>query len=189
MFEALVLATYCILIIGTAFLFLKVRERLQSRREQRAYETLKREQPERVYGTPEYWARFNQPDFDALESHLGRAVPGEFRRMYADGQTIRATDIEVIPPDAKSVEDHWPIVCYFPADSQGITDLWPGNLLTASQLPFATDGSGGLYYLELPDPNANDPSVWFYHWDGEVRAKITESLSEFLSWRRAVRAS
>ena len=128
-------------------------------------------------------------DFAAIEARLGRPVPDAYRKLYRDIQTIQSTNIEIIPPGTHSPEDRWPIVCFFPADQQGVTDLWPGQLLNPSQLPFATDGSGGLYYLELQDPNASDPSVWFYHWDGEVRAKITESLSEFLSWRRAVRAS
>lgn len=185
MLESLVLAVYCLLIVGTAFLFLKVRERVRTRREQRDYETLKREHPERVYGTPEYEARFSQPDFAAIESQLGRPVPGEYRRLYSDSEIVRMTDLEVVPPDSTTHDEHWPIICFFPADRQAIIDLWPGRLLNPNQLPFATDGSGGLYYLELLDQNENDPPVFFYHWDGEVRAKIADSLSEFLSWPRA----
>ncbi|MDB5335974.1 MAG: Cell wall assembly/cell proliferation coordinating protein [Planctomycetaceae bacterium] len=188
MLESLFLTLYCVLIIGTAFLFLKIRERLRTRREQRDYETLKREHPERVYGTPEYEARFSHPDFAAIESQLGRPVPDAYRSLYSDSQIVRTIDLEVVPPDSKSPEDYWPIICFFPADGQSIVDLWPGKLLTSSQLPFATDGSGGLYYLELLDQNENDPPVFFYHWDGEIREKITDSLNEFLTWRRVATA-
>jgi len=184
MFEALVLATYCILIIGTAFLFLKVRERLQSRREQRAYETLKREQPERVYGTPEYWARFNQPDFAALESHLGRALPVQFRRLYSDSQMVLAKEFAVIPPESDGVHEDWPINCFFPADKQAIIDMWPDEFLNTSYVPFATDGCGGLYYLELEAGTEQDAPVCFYHYDGDIHTEAAESLGEFLSWPR-----
>ena len=184
MFEAFVLAFYCFLVIGTAVLFLKFRERVRLRRDQLAYETLKRDHPERVYGTPEYAARFTQPDFAAIEAHLGRPAPNEYRKLYHDIQTIQSTNIEITPPETHSPDDRWPIVCFFPADQQGVTDLWPGQLLSPSQLPFATDGSGGLYYLELEGQNTDDPPVFFYHWDGELRAQISDALSTFLSWQR-----
>ncbi len=186
MFEAFSVAIYCFLVIGTAVLFLKFRERMRARRDQLAYEILKRDHPERVYGTPEYSARFTKPDFAAIEARLGRPVPEAYRKLHGDIQTIQSTDIEVIPPGTQAAEDRWPIVCFFPADHQAVIDLWPGQLLSPSQLPFATDGSGGLYYLELDGPNSNDPPVYFYHWDGEFRTEIADSLSEFLSWRRHV---
>lgn len=184
MFETIALALYCFLVIGTAVLFLKVRGRLRSRREQRDYETLKREHPERVYGTPEYWIRFSHPDFSALETHLGKPLPDAFKRLATDSEAVRATDFELIPPDSDSPADRWPVICFFPADAQAIIDLWPAYMLTPGQLPFATDGAGGLYYLELGDPPENDPPVYYYHWDGEIRARTAESLSEFLSWPR-----
>jgi hypothetical protein len=184
MFDAIAVGLYCFFVIGAAVLFLKLVARVRSRREQREYEALKREHPERVYGTDEYWARYSHPDFAAIEAHIGEPLPAELKTLYSDTETMRATEFEVVPPGVQSRARHWPVVCFFPADNQAVIDLWPSRLLGPSQLPFATDGSGGLYYLELQNSGENQLPVFYYHWDGEVRNPVAESLGEFLSWPR-----
>lgn len=183
MLEALAIGLYCFLIVGTAALFLKVVTWRRERLDQRVYETLRREHPERVYGTPEYDARFSQPDFAALETHLGRPLPEKLKKLYSDSQTMRAVDFQVVPPDAQSPEDYLFVNCFFPADRHAITDLWPTDFLSPMQLPFATDGSEGVYYLELL-PGTDDPAVCLYYYDGDFHVEVASALSDFLSWQR-----
>ncbi len=174
---------YIVVIIGTATVFLKVVDWQRDRHNERLYEILKREHPERVYGTPEYEARFSHPDLPALEKHLGRPLPAELKKLYADTQTMLSKPFEVIPPDSQSPDDNLPLNCFFPADAHAITDLWPSDDFTLDQLPFATDGSEGVYYLDLQQ-GGDDPAVCLYYYDGGFHVEIASSLSEFLAWKR-----
>lgn len=179
----IVIVVYSFVILGMGVLFLKLTDRLRDRREQRAYERLKREHPERVFGTAEYLARFDHPDFAAIEAHINRPLPLALKKLYSDSATMRSEDVVVIPRTADGPEDGHPILYFFPVDEHAIEDLWPFDDLDATHVHFAADGSGGVYYVELQPDDENDGPVYFYHYDGDIRYKVADSLTEFLSWR------
>ena len=129
-------------------------------------------------------ARFDHPDFAAIEAHFNRPLPRELKRLYSDSAAMRAENFTLIPPDSAEPDDALPIGCFFPADALAITDIWPHECLESHQIPFATDGDGGVYYVELHAAVEDDPPVYFDYHDRDTHNKIAGSLSEFLSWRR-----
>ena len=184
MFDGVVIVLYSLSVIISAYLFLKFVDRVQRRRRQRDYERLKREQPERVYGTAEYHARFDHPDIAAIEAHIQRPLPSVLKQLYSDSATMRTENFSVMPPDPTTPEAGHRVGCFFPADARAITDLWADEYLEPHQIPFATDGDCGLYYAELQVDDQNDPAVYADHHGRDCPIKIAESLGEFLSWRR-----
>lgn len=178
------IAFYGIIIVGMAILFGYLTERSRKRREVLAYERLKREHPERVFGTKEYLARFDHPDFAAIEAHINRPLPGELKALYKDSASLRNQDLIVIPRNSTRLAGTKLNLHFFPADAHAIADLWPFEDLDDQQIPFATDGSGHVYYVELRMEDETDPPVYVYQYDDGLRYKVAQSVSEFRSWPR-----
>lgn len=180
----LLLIIYGIVMVGLSLLFINLSWRMRGRREQQHYEELKREHPERVFGTPEYLARFDRPDFGALETHLGRPLPAAMKTLYADHTVVRHETSIVVPPAAEGLIGSRLTLNFFPADQLAIDDLWPIDDLDTNQIPFAADSSGGMYFLELQAEDEQNPPVYLVHFDDGLCRRISDALTQFLSWRQ-----
>lgn len=179
---AITLVIYGTVMVGLSLLFMKLSLQSRRRRERQEYEALRREHPERVFGTPEYLARFNQPDFGALETYLGRPLPMAMKTLYADNTVVRHETSIVVPAAAEGLTESRLTLNFFPADQLAIDDLWPIDDLDTNQIPFAADSSGGMYFLELQGEDEQNPPVYLVNFDDGLCRRISDSLTQFLSW-------
>lgn len=180
----LLLILYAAVMLSLSLLFMQLSWRTRSRREQREYEEFKREHPERVFGTNEYIQRFDHPDFAVLETHLGRSLPAIMKTFYADDPAVRKETEIVVPAALEGLAESRLTLNFFPADQLAIDDLWPIDDLDRNQIPFAADNSGGMYFLELQAEDEQNPPVYVVNFDDGLCRRISDSLTQFLSWRQ-----
>ena len=127
----------------------------------------------------EYSKRFEErllkPDFAALETHFGCAMPNELKELYANNEEIQRGDFEVVTKNSTGVEDTWTVAFYEPADLESLRDAWPD---CKELFAFANDGCGNDYLI---DPRKPATEVLFHdHETGEF-SKVTSSLAEFMA--------
>lgn len=169
------------LILGLAVVVLLMIERCRSA----GWERWKREHPELVFGSPEYLERFRNPDFAAFEEVLGMPLPDSFKELHLSNKIPCAKEIVLVPESAVDFDDTWTICALYPADQEFLSHEWDQNDIDARRIPFAYDGFGGIYYMPLDETSNGDCPVYHYHYDGDVRIRVADSLNQFLSWRHA----
>lgn len=101
------------------------------------------------------------------------------------GEIVRESEFVLVPPSALEFEDAHHVNHFYPADKLTIEADWAANYFAAGWLVLANNGFGGEYYLPLSEATHEDCPVYYYHYDGDIKFKVADSLSEFLlSWRR-----
>lgn len=134
-----------------------------------------------------------------MESRFGRPVPDAVRSLYADREMVARTDFSLRPPAGQAEEIDRYIDCFEPLDAQtlGDFDLWQRFCRVGGQwLPFAGDGFGNYYLVNMSTDYLDRDAVYFFDHEGlgglvgevgirdaHYLSKVADSLEEFLSWQ------
>jgi hypothetical protein len=147
-------------------------------------ERLLRESPELCSGTPQYNARFDRPDFAALEAHLGRPLPEPFKELFRQSNLVRKAGFVIKPPGSRS-SDWLAFGEFWPVDQLAIEGgQWTSSLTDGPFMPFGHDDNGEEYQLAIDSMTEDDAQVYFHWHEVESNHLVAPSLKEMLSWPR-----
>jgi hypothetical protein len=139
--------------------------------------------------------RLVHPNASEVEQGIGAYLPQRLLRLYEDHQTILTEQIEIRrpEPDPNNFTEpknpaEW-VEAFLPLDleSQKYSLDLPAQGW-GKGFCFATDGEGNFYWIPANDARATDAPVFFAHTDPVANEQVAQTLEEFLSWPRTIRA-
>jgi hypothetical protein len=128
-------------------------------------------------------ARLLHPNVDETEAFCGGRVPQKLLDMYEAPDLLLGRDFQVCAPGKDPRKDSWWIGDFVPLhkqDQEVTTDLTEFG----KGCCFAGDGMGNFYWVPVDAKQCNDAPVFFACHDPWGNEKVSETLTEFLSWPR-----
>ena len=125
--------------------------------------------------------RLLHPRWEAIESGLGRPVPGLLREIYDAPETLLRGHFYLQRPDGEIRA--W-LDLFLPMDEEALRRY--GLALPAGAIAFADDEHGDPYFY-VPDASGygDGPVFLLNHQNGRVGDQpLAASLAEFLRWPR-----
>ena len=123
--------------------------------------------------------RLLRPKWDEIEKCFGQSIPSSIKELYKQIELISQTNI--VFRDRSGHE--WEISQFEPADLETLQSAWP-ELQRSKNFPFASDLVGDVYYIPLDGSGSQNCPVMCYHHDGNEIEHVSNSLTEFFSWRQ-----
>lgn len=128
--------------------------------------------------------RLLHPRWEAIESALGRPVPGVLRELYGVPEALLRGHFYLAPPDGGARA--W-VDLFLPMDEEALRPY--GLTLPAGAIAFADDEHGDPYYFVPDSSEYGDGPVYLLD-RRQTRASpepVAASLAEFLRWSRQYR--
>lgn len=148
--------------------------------------THRRTPEERRAHAAAFHRRLLEPDWAAVERHLGGSAPAALRALYEDTALIERTDVVVHDPrpETAASDAEWDVGHFEPAGDE--QPDWPAELgLPPNAFCFAWTRSGDPY-LFLPSGRLDgDGPVKLALHDGDGVLDVAPTLSEFHAWLRS----
>jgi hypothetical protein len=170
----------CFIVLPVTLLLL--RDRRAARRAAVDAAHLRRPRPELWFGTPEHNARFDHPDFAALEGHIGRPLPAPLKELFLQSDVVRNGCFIITPPGGSN--ELW-FEQFEPIDRLSISGgSFRSAWVDGPWMPFATDILGNEFQLAIESMTAEDAIVYFYNQKLGTHEIVADSLKAMLSWPR-----
>lgn len=135
-----------------------------------------------------YRERLLHPQQAEVESELG-LLPERLIRIYSDAQLILSEEFAIYPQGKDPQKFRNWIDNFLPLDVEGQKYTCDLELLAkAKGFCFATDGCGNFYWVPVSDTRQPDSPVFFACHDPWGNERIADSLEEFLSRPRDIKA-
>jgi len=121
--------------------------------------------------------RLEHPKFDELEQQFVSTMPGELRWLYRQGHLVAKRNIRIM--SELQAEHEYEIDHFLPADARTLKELWFD--IGARRFPFAVDGFGNYFFIELHDRQGQPTTVFYIDHDGGDVRPIAQSLKSWFS--------
>ena len=133
--------------------------------------------------------RLLTPNWLALEEHFGAPIPRPIRTLYANHELLLQKDFSIRPPQKTDEADDWYVLNFEPADLDAINDVCLVGQnepveVAERRFPFACDGCGNFYFVEISHDSSSQSPVFFADHDGGEIYRVADSFTEFVSWPR-----
>ena len=135
-------------------------------------------------------ARLLSPNWSDLEEHFGAPIPNVLREFYAKHERLLEQNFYAVPPDRPDEAEYWFVQSFEPADLENLGDTLflvgrdESPQVAKKRFPFASDGSGNLYFVEIGSDPSIDPPVCFIDHDGGDIERAADSFLDFVNWQR-----
>jgi hypothetical protein len=129
--------------------------------------------------------RLLHPKFDEVEAVCGGCVPESLVQMYANKELMLQSRIEVHAQRIDRKTDQWDISGFIPMDAaeqNHTVDLSVGGW--GKGCCFAGDGCGNFFWVPVSQERHRDAPVYFACHNPWGNTKVSDTLTEFLSWPR-----